>query len=383
MNLRAAPTAFLLLAVAGPALAYDLENWPTKYVTDDKLEFGVRGLYQFDAEEFSNDRLANGTARFADTQAWRREELYAYLKKDGVFELVIGFDFAPIKKNWVDNFVRVPTRYGVFRIGQFKTPVVMEEGAVASGAPVFLERALPAQMVFEDRRFGADWLHEGVPKWLLNVAVFGHQDLHGDNDGETLAARAVFNPVKDEQTVVHLGAALSREDRDDGIARVRARSEANLTPVRLVDSGNLVDTRHIDRHALEAAWRHGAWLVQAEQLGIGVARGAGRPDYSADGFYVFGSYLITGEAHPYKSGAFGNPKPKHDYGAFELALRYSAVDLDDGAVLGGSQHDWTLGANWYLGSHLKLQANYVRAYSDRRGVELDPRIVEFRAQVSF
>ena len=33
--------------------------------------------------------------------------------------------------------------------------------------------------------------------------------------------------------------------------------------------------------------------------------------------------------------------------------------------LGGRQHDLTLGANWYLGSHLKLQANYIRSTSER------------------
>ena len=53
------------------------------------------------------------------------------------------------------------------------------------------------------------------------------------------------------------------------------------------------------------------------------------------------------------------------------------------AVRGGREHDWTLGANWYLGSHLKLQANYVRASSERGTLALDPRVFELRAQVAF
>jgi len=64
-------------------------------------------------------------------------------------------------------------------------------------------------------------------------------------------------------------------------------------------------------------------------------------------------------------------------------LRYSTLDLDDGPTLGGTEHDWTLGANWYLTKYLKLQANYVRATSDRRDLRIDPHIFQMRAQVMF
>jgi hypothetical protein len=64
-------------------------------------------------------------------------------------------------------------------------------------------------------------------------------------------------------------------------------------------------------------------------------------------------------------------------------LRYSTVDLDGGSIQGGREHDWTLGVNWYFGQHLKLQANYIRAFSDRKQLAVDPHIVEFRAQVTF
>ena len=66
-----------------------------------------------------------------------------------------------------------------------------------------------------------------------------------------------------------------------------------------------------------------------------------------------------------------------------MLLRYSTLDLDDGPVLGGTEHDWTIGANWYVTKYLKLQANYVRAVSDRRDVRADPRILEVRAQIMF
>ncbi len=57
--------------------------------------------------------------------------------------------------------------------------------------------------------------------------------------------------------------------------------------------------------------------------------------------------------------------------------------MDDADVLGGRQHDWTLGANWYLTSHFKFQANYVKADASRRGVRSQPEIFELRAQMHF
>ena len=60
-----------------------------------------------------------------------------------------------------------------------------------------------------------------------------------------------------------------------------------------------------------------------------------------------------------------------------------ATRLHDGSILGGRQHDLTLGANWYLTSHFKFQANYVKVDASRRGVHSTPEIFELRAQMHF
>lgn len=379
---RALPAAAVLLAAAGPAWSYEwLGDWPTKFKTGAGIEYGVRGTIQYDSNRFSDDALPNGTPRFEDLQTWRRKETYLYVRRNGVWELAAGYDFQA--KVWVDAFFRlIHPRAGDFRIGQFKTPVGFEEGATGSGATTFMERGLPVQAVNQGRRIGLDWTYEKLPGWLLNAAVFSGGDLNGDNDGTTWAGRAVFNPYKSDTGVVHLGLAGSIEQRDDEVARIRARPEANLTAIRLIDTGNLAGTDEITRVGLEAAWAQGPFSLQGEFLRIGAQRRSA-PDYSGDGAYVYGSWVLTGETRPYKSGGFSNVKPKSDYGAVELGLRYSTLDLNDGIVAGGKQHDWTLGLNWYIGQHFKLQANYIRAYSDRGTLALDPRITELRAQIHF
>lgn len=355
-------------------------DWPTSHTFDNGVEIGAKGLLQYDVNHFGNDRLADGSAYFDDAQTWRRKELNLYARKEGVFEVNAGYDFQA--HSWVDNYLAVETRAGRFRAGQFKTPVGWEDGNTSTGATLFMERSLPEQAIHEGRRVGLEWSWNGIPSWLLQAAWFSRHDLNDDASGATFAGRAVYTPVQQDGNVVHMGLAASRELRDDRTARVRARPEVGLTPVRLVDTGTLQGVDRIDRGGLEAGWLHGPLLVQGEYLTLRAKRPATR-DFHSHGGYVSAAWLLTGETHGYKASGFANPDPGQPWGAVELALRYASLDLDDGAVAGGSEHDWTLGLNWYLGSHFKLQANYIRAFSDRGNLRVDPRIVALRAMIAF
>lgn len=165
--------------------------------------------------------------------------------------------------------------------------------------------------------------------------------------------------------------------------RLRARPEAGLTDVRLIDTGTIVDVDHVTRAGLEAVWIKGPFSVQGETLRAEVARDNGLPHYIAQGQYIYGSWVATGESRTYAAGAPGNVKPAHDYGAVELVARYSRLDLDDNLVTGGRQHDTTVGANWYLTSHFKLAANYSWVDASHNGVHVTPHVFEMRAQVQF
>jgi phosphate-selective porin OprO/OprP len=138
---------------------------------------------------------------------------------------------------------------------------------------------------------------------------------------------------------------------------------------------------NVDRYGLEGLWIRGPWSLQGEYLHAGTTFSDGKPAYHVDGWYAFASWIATGESRPYADGNVGNVSPSRPWGAVEFALRYSAVDLNGGGVTRGREHDWTLGVNWYLGRHLKIQANYVRAFSDRKQLIVDPRVVELRAQI--
>jgi phosphate-selective porin OprO/OprP len=101
-----------------------------------------------------------------------------------------------------------------------------------------------------------------------------------------------------------------------------------------------------------------------------------------EGWYVEGTWILTGEAKPYTTqainnevGAFGNPIPSRPFsldgeswGTWELTARYSDMNLNWhqtqvanttqlGGILGGDERIVTLGVNWYLNRNIKLQVN--------------------------
>jgi phosphate-selective porin OprO and OprP len=385
----AASTALATLA-PGNARADDydwLNNWPTHVTFNDGTDVGLVLRYQYDVNDFSHD-----DDKFEDSHTNRRKYLGFYVKKPGVYDATVYYDFQ--SKAWQDVFARLQTQVifgqdlGAIRFGQSKTPLSFE-GNTTSTQTTFIELALPSQAIYENRRIGVDWAIQRT-HWLASLGYYG-ENLEGKNNGHTLAGRAAWIPIHEADDVLHLGITASQE-RPYGIvdeAGVQAPAttsfktppEAGLTTVTLISSGTLTDVDHINRLGFEQVWINGPWSVQSEYLHAQTTFDNGKPNYDIGGFYTYGSWVLTGESRQYHDGNVTNVIPSHPWGAFEFALRYSELDLNDGRVLGGKEHDWTAGGNWYLGTHLRLQANYIRAFSDRKGLLINPHVFELRAEI--
>lgn len=402
------------LALHGPpssatSLAGD---WPTRVRNDGGYEVAIKGLYQYQVERVGGDgrHPRDGSPWLADLSAWRRKEFGISARAPWGLELNLGYDFTQRNGRhvgWIDNYLRYRSPgHGEFRLGQFKTPVGWEE-ATSSGATTFLERALPVQATSMGRRLGIDWTWRPTAAWLLQVGYFAGGDLNGENDGHGPTGRLVWTPFAEANggsdaradRVLHVGLALSREMRRVSTdrhgttiapsARFRARPETGLNDARLVDTGHFALPGAIARLGLEFAWIEGPLLMQGEYLRL-ATQPQDQPRFKGQGGYLQVAWLATGERRAYAGGAVGNVRPDARWGAIELGLRYSALDLDDGPVRGGRQHDWTLGANWYLGERFKFQINYVRGHAERdypapldHRVTLEPDILEARMQIQF
>jgi phosphate-selective porin OprO and OprP len=388
--LTLAATAALAVLAPTTAKAGDddwLYNWPTHARLNDGTDIGLVMRYQYDVNDFSHDE-----GKFTDSHTNRRKYLGFYIRKPGVYDATVYYDFQ--SRQWQDVFARLQSQvvfgqdFGAVRFGQSKTPVSFE-GVTTSTQTTFIELALPSQAVYENRRVGIDWAIQRT-HWLASLGYYG-QNLTAKNRGHTLAARVVWVPIHEATNVLHPGVAASQE-RPYGLVNAlgvqqpatvsfKSAPEAGLTTVNLISSGTLSGVDHINRVGLEGLWIAGPWSVQSEYLHAQTTFNVAKPNYDLGGYYVFGSWVLTGESRQYHDGNVSNVIPSHPWGAVELAARYSELDLNDGRVLGGKEHDWTVGANWYVGKHLRLQANYIRAFSNKKGLVIDPRIFELRAEI--
>lgn len=375
--------------LASAANASNFDNWPVKTKLGS-IEFSLTANYQYDWLQSRHDRDL-----IDDSHTVRRREFGFRAAEKGHWDAIVYLDFQ--SRKWLDVFWRAETTwlfgedYGRVRFGYSKLPVGFE-GITSSRNDSFMELALPTQAFFQGRRTGVDWELERR-QYLIDAGYYFKQDLQGDNDGTTALARIAWTPRKAVGDVLHLGISGSVEHPQSTVdgkgkhnpasIRFRARPEVGLTATHLVDSTAL---KHVDssrRVGLEALWIRGPLSLQGEYLHAYSERDGHYTGYASHGYYAFGSYVLTGESRPYTAGNVGNIKPAHPWGAVELLVRYSALNLDDRGVFGGHEHDLTYGANWYLTRHFKFQANYVQAHAVRGQTRLDPDMFELRAQIYF
>lgn len=273
------------------------------------------------------------------------------------------------------------------KLGNLQQPFSLEE-LTSSNHIALMERSL-AHVFAPSYTIGATVSTWGK-HWSFTGGYFDDNlaDRRNDNDGShSFAARGTFNPIDKKKFKIHLGAsAVLRNLSSNQTVSYSTRPESHPTDSRLLSTGTLSGVDDIRIFGLEAALIKGPWLLQGEYMRAELDRNS-RPDPSFYGAYIQGSWIITGEKHRYsgKKGIFKQIKPKSTYGAVELAVRYSTLDLQDETVTGGEEDNITLGINWHINQNVRVMANYIRADADpnRNGVEEDVDIVQMRFQAYF
>lgn len=314
-----------------------------------------------------------------DDSYLRRARLGLDVRFDGQWSFEVEYDFVGH-----GEYKNVALQYDGWKaatvnLGQFKVPFGLA-AMTSSNNLLFIERALPAEAFAPSRRLGIG-LERNRDRYTVAVMGFG-RSIDDADEGRGAAARVTWAPLGSDGTIIHLGAgAVTGDPRGD--VKFSARPESRVADVKLVNTGDLDDVDRVDQWGLEAAWRSGPLMAQAEWIEARIRRGAGARDASVGGWYVEGSWLVTGEARKYRHGSFKAVSPKRRSGAIELTARYSRIDLDDGDVLGGIESNATLGLNWYVTKHLRFMVNYIDARSRRRGESDDPDILLLRAQAMF
>ena len=223
---------------------------------------------------------------------------------------------------------------------------------------------------------GANWSFAGGLFGQGSDEIDDAKDFEtADNEGYGLVARATFAPINRDGAVLHFGASARRgtpdseTDKSDGVSdvvRYRTRAETTISKVRFLDTGRVLGVDWIDSYGIEAAASLGPVTFQSEYTGTHLDRsGSPSADFQSanlSGYYGQIAWLITGEAPAYRGreGEFGRITPSRKSGAWELAYRYSGIDLDDAGadIEGGTSVQQTFGLNWHANSAVKVMFNY-------------------------
>lgn len=294
------------------------------------------------------------------------------------------------------------------RVGHFKEPFGMEQ-LTSTRFITFMERAPGDAGVFVPARnmgvMAYDCTESERMTWAIGAFVSEQDDTppfyQEDQEGAALTMRATYTPWYDEATegrgLLHTGVAYSYRALGDETARLRGRPESHLAP-RVIDTGDIAAS-DMQLFGAELAYVYGPFSFQSEYYGATIDE-IGADDLSFNGCYAYFSYFLTGENRPYcrKAGVFNRIVPFENFfrvrdqdgnvqmgkGAWEVAYRYSYVDLDDGQIQGGRVSDHTFGVNWYLNPYTRVMWNYINSTTDRAGVNDGiVNIFQMRAQVDF
>lgn len=352
----------------------------------------------------------------------------------GNFDYKILFDFGGAGAEDAGRVQEMWIQYSGFdplkiRVGAFAPSLGLEDAASTNGS-LFPERPAVAEiargLAGGDKRMGvglfgsgerwhASAVYTGSTAEGINTAASGFNSASYDEQ-QGFALRLAGTPLRGDGWLVHTGvnASVITQPEDAGATastrygvRLRERPELRVDGTRLVDTGSM-DADGAHAYGFELAFQRKSLMFEGEYFDIGVDRrnpAAGVSDPKFSGWYLESGWVLTGDSRKYDKGtaSFGAPsvsKPfdlaAGDWGAWELAARYSYLDLNsnpDSAVVanrvrGGEQSIWTLGLNWFPNPAVKFMVDVQNVSVERRNsaglsMDQDYRSLNLRSQVAF
>ena len=359
---------------------------------DKKFDLKVGGRIFTDFMWLQEDSAMNGrfgeetnTAELRDARIYLAGSIYEdYIYK---FEVDFSGNSSPVIKDMYAGLKKIPY-LGTFRAGNYKQPISMEE-LTSSASLTFMEKALP-NVFIPAYRLGFqlnNTLFSERLTWAASLFNESTNDLSTSNEW-SFASRFTGLPwyEDDGAKLLHLGIGYSLRNPEQTL-QYQQRPEAHMAPY-FANTGSFA-ARNASIVDYEAAAVYGPLFLQGEFMQDFVNRTNISGTSYFSGCYAQVSYFLTGEHRQYDKarGIFSMLRPHKNFslsdrtfGAWEIAARYSYLDLKDDGINGGALNDATLGLNWYLNPNMRIMWNYIHSY--RNGVG-DADILMTRFQVDY
>jgi phosphate-selective porin OprO/OprP len=365
--------------------------------TDKNFKIKMGGRVQYDVMFIHQNDSLNQHFDAKNGTELRRARFYTSgtIYKNIKFKLQL--EFAPGKVVIKDAFIqltKIPVA-GNIRIGHMKEPFGLDK-MTSSNFVSFMERSLASQFDF-DRSLGILIFNHHFKKRLSWATGYFYPDFNtGRIYGNQyhLTFRVTGLPVyqtENKYRVLHLGLGYSYQFHNNKIFSYKTRPEAHLAPKYL--SLGIQQLYSNNAFKGEFALVLGSISFQSEYTLSSLKPTSDSSytyqenNYLLDAFFGTVTWFITGEHKNYNPSktAFGRIKPKKNFGkggagAFELALRFSTINLNKKDLNGGKMNNITFGLNWYLNPATKFAFNYV--YSDVENLG-KASIFQMRFQITF
>ncbi|HEX6901918.1 MAG TPA: porin [Thermoanaerobaculia bacterium] len=375
---------------------------------DSAFQLRVRGYIQADYREFLGDDERPAT----DTFILRRVRPIFEGTLWKIFDFRLMPDFGGGTTVLQDAYLeaRISPRFRV-RAGKFKPPVGLER--LQSGTDIlFVERALPTNLVPNrdlGLQIGGD-LGGGVANYAVgffNGVADGSSADVDSTDDKDVAARVFFTPFAKGSGAfknLGLGVAASQGKQEGtvtatGLAPYRTPGQQTFFSYRAdgTAAGTVIAAGDRTRLSPQGYFYRGPFGLLAEYVisSQEVLRGTAFEELEHTSWQVAGSWVFGGEP----SFRAVNPKKNFDlaadtWGALELKVRYSQLELDDDtfptfanpASSASAAEAWGAGVNWYLNRNLRLYFDYERTQFEdgaANGDREDESIFFSRFQISF
>ena len=340
----------------------DAQVRTVRLMTSGQIKFAQPWSYFVSGEYRGFDRGSDTSS----SQLWRLTDLSLTIPVASVAQLTIGKIKAPISLERLMGGTVIP---------------FMERPAVLDALLPSRDTGVKLSGTVLDQRltWSAGW---------FNAWFVGDQPTFGGS-ANTVAARITGLPVveSDGRTLLHVALSGRYAEAQGGQLRYKSRPEDNVAPTFL-DTGSFAADHAVDL-GLEAGWQQGPVLTSAEYLADWVSSSQ-NGDPFLNGFYVSSAWMLTGEQRNYNrsGGYFGRVSPAHPlfhdgWGAWEVAGRYSWVDLNSGGASGGKFDRWSAALSWYATDHMRFEFDYGYGQLDRFGTEGATQFFQARAQIEF
>jgi phosphate-selective porin OprO/OprP len=330
-----------------------------------------------------------GTGQFEDGALIRRARVRMDGTMYGNIDFRVEYDFADTFINddgptpdingqtrFVDvsaTLTQIPV-LGNIRVGWFLQPLIMSRDASFMERPPLLDSLIaraPGAATFSNNEAETITWACGVFHDTENGLGFGF------GDGKTdFAGRVTYLPwyEDDGRELVHLGFGFDRRALVNNQIRLRGRPTVRTMPASalpdLADTGTL-NAGNQEIFNVELAGVYGPWSLRSQYYATylhdvySTAPVITNGTLFYQGAYAQIQYCLTGESQGYNRRA-GNlerivPNRNFDgcggWGAWQIGVRYSYLDLQSQGVNGATLNDMVLGLNWYLNPSTILQWN--------------------------